>query len=69
MAKNFTYLECDSYLGSSPICDVCKKPVVAGEKVHQEFVGTVRLDEQSNELGIVEEHYSLIHINCIGLMS
>lgn len=62
MTKNFIWLECDSYLGSDPICDICKKPVTVGDKVHQEFVGTVAFD--NHELGIVEEKYILVHIAC-----
>jgi hypothetical protein len=54
----------DSYLGTEPICDNCKRAILPDEKVTQTFTGYVMHDTESNEFGILETEYTLIHVNC-----
>lgn len=53
-----------SFLGQEPICDICRKHIVEGDKVEQNFTGKVAIDNESKELGIEESTYYLIHISC-----
>ena len=59
-----------SSLGENPVCDDCKKPIVAGDKVIQSFSGTVKKLQYSNGLADIEElvveetYYGLVHVNC-----
>lgn len=56
--------ECTSYLGISPVCDKCGKEIKFGDTVMQTFIGVVGKDKISQELGIIETVYSLIHVGC-----
>lgn len=44
-----------SALGEQPLCDVCKHPIMVGERVSQTFVGTVKILDLTDEL-VVEEN-------------
>ena len=60
-----------SSLGTTPICDICKKELKIGDKICQSFTGVVRnmLAEFPNaepELAVDESiNYSVIHIDCV----
>jgi len=63
-------VEVASYLGTHPICDVCRKRIQDGERVTQIFTGATFTEyehDRLGEMGILEEKngYNLYHNDCI----